>query len=70
MEPLAIGGRMIPWFELVAPTGGKGRRFYDEMLQIAPNIRAALGIQMESSCVSDERGHWLALARVATFFAQ
>jgi hypothetical protein len=43
---LAIGGRMIPWFGVVAPTGGKGRRFYDEMLQIAPNIRAALGIQM------------------------
>jgi hypothetical protein len=43
---LAIGSRMIPWFGVVAPTGGKGRRFYDEMLQIAPNIRAALGIQM------------------------
>ncbi len=39
-----IGAQKIPWFGVVAPTGGKGRRFYEEMHQIAPDIRKALKI--------------------------
>ena len=41
---LDIAGQKIPWFGVVAPTGGAGRRFYDEMLRIAPDIREALEI--------------------------
>jgi hypothetical protein len=43
---LDIGGETIPWFGVVAPTGGKGSRFYDEMDGIAPTIREAVDIEV------------------------
>lgn len=41
-----IGGQQVRWFGVVAPTGGRGRRFYDEMARIAPRIQEALHLEV------------------------
>lgn len=42
---IEIDGRLIPWFGTVAPTGGKGRQFYDEMARIGPQLAELLHLE-------------------------